>query len=72
MRSPEPFRAALDLYVPLCTKLRAATLAGRLEISWRFVAPATAGIYAIYGRALRENPALQGKVVFEITIALTC
>ncbi len=26
-------------------------------------------IYAIYSRALRDNPALQGKVVLEVTIA---
>ena len=26
-------------------------------------------IYALYSRALRENPALQGKVVLEVTIA---
>jgi TonB family protein len=28
-----------------------------------------AAIYAIYNRALRDNPALQGKVVLELTIA---
>jgi TonB family protein len=28
-----------------------------------------AAIYALYSRALRENPALQGKVVLEVTIA---
>jgi len=32
-------------------------------------APAVAAIYAIYSRALRHNPALQGKVVLEVTIA---
>ena len=26
-------------------------------------------IYALYSRALRDNPALQGKVVLEVTIA---
>ncbi len=28
-------------------------------------------IYSLYSRALRENPALQGKVVLEVTIAPT-
>ena len=28
-------------------------------------------IYAIYSRALRDNPALQGKLVLEVTIAPT-
>ena len=32
-------------------------------------APAVVAIYAIYSRALRDNPALQGKVVLEVTIA---
>ncbi len=29
-------------------------------------------IHAIYSRALRDNPALQGKLVLEVTIAPTC
>ena len=30
-----------------------------------------AAIYALYNRALRDNPALQGKVVVQLTIAPT-